>query len=82
MKISKKLEHTQVAFHGYDDKLYLAFVARVRKGIAQLNYYAYVGGLNRQQVTAYIEDGSRITDPHVEGLQFANIINGAAKAVR
>lgn len=82
MKINKAIEHTQVAFHGYDGKMYLAFVARVRKGIAQLNYYAYVGGLNRQQITAYIEDATRISDPHVAGLLFDNIINGSAKTVR
>lgn len=58
--LTGKLVGTPVTFHGHDGKDYPAMVARVRKGIATIHYYAYVGGLNRRQVTAYVDDPSRL----------------------
>lgn len=61
MTINKALKGQSVTFHGHDGNDYTALVYAVRKGIATIRYYAYVGGLNRRMVTAYVEDGSRLS---------------------
>jgi len=60
VRITTAIKGAPVIFHGHDGKDYPARVASVRKGIATIHYYAYVGGLNRRQVTSYVDDPSRI----------------------
>lgn len=58
LKPTANLENTYVTFHGYDGKDYVAFVVRVRKGVAIINYR--VPG-HTAPVQAYISDASRFT---------------------
>ena len=59
-KISSSLKGRLVVFHGYDDKMYTAFVVKVRNGVARLTYN--VPGLNGT-ITAHISDSTRIMLP-------------------